>query len=269
MQLDPLLLLSFLPRFEKYCDDLKRKGSDRTAQESHVLNTVVVLIDYLRKDYAATLAKVANLTAHGEITFDTLFAIFVPHTTVIADCPVTGEPRAFELVSATKLPTVSGGVYDLICESVDAAFDADPDAESTGGPGPRRGAAAFNPAAPLHSQPIMMPPPVPMGGVPGMDPTLQRAAGKMFGRVQSRIFVPHFKGTVKINSLEVYPIEHHANPGALEMALIERGKKWLALRGVHHMQYKGTATYSLSVGAQKTSIKYNVCAPFQWSVPLL
>ena len=59
-----------------------------------MLKTVDVLVDYLRKDYSATLAKVANLTAHGEITFDTLFAIFVPHTTVVADCPVTGAGSA-------------------------------------------------------------------------------------------------------------------------------------------------------------------------------
>ena len=59
-------------------------------------------IELLRRDYAATLAKVASLTAHGEITFDTLFALFVPRTIVLADCPVTGEPRAFELVSATR-----------------------------------------------------------------------------------------------------------------------------------------------------------------------
>ena len=95
-QLDPLLLLAFLPKFEKYQENLKRKTA-RTAQESHVLTTVGVLIDYLRKDYAATLAKVANLTAHGEITFDTLFAIFVPHTTVVAPMRTSADPSAVDI----------------------------------------------------------------------------------------------------------------------------------------------------------------------------
>ena len=253
VQLDPLLLLAFLPKFEKYQDDLKSKTA-RTASESHVLTTVGVLIDYLRKDYAATLAKVANLTEHGEITFDTLFAVFVPGTRLIADCPVTGEPRAFELVSATKVQSIAGGgVYDLICESVDAARDTDP--EGDGGAG--LGAAAFNPAAPRFDPHVFMPPP-PMPGQIGVDAAMQRASGKTFGRVQSRIFIKHFKGTTKINSLDAYPIEYHANPGTLELALIERGKKWLSLRGIHHMQYTGAATYTVNMSGDKKGIKFNV-----------
>ena len=53
------MLLAFLPRFEKYRDNLEAKR-DRSAEEGHVLKTVGVLIDYLRKDYSATLSKVAN-----------------------------------------------------------------------------------------------------------------------------------------------------------------------------------------------------------------
>ncbi|KAI0767681.1 hypothetical protein C8Q74DRAFT_1370418 [Fomes fomentarius] len=229
LELDPLLLLAFLPRFEKYRKDLEAKH-DRSTEETYVLRTVSILIDYLRKDYSATLAKVANLTKHGEITFDTLFAIF--------------------LGSATKIQTLSGGAYDLICESVDAIDDAD----SSGTSG-AYGAGAFNPAAPIMPMSPYLPPPI-SGSV---DVGLKQASGQTYGRVQSRMFVPFFKGTVKINTLDIYPIEYHHNPGQLEMALMARGRKWVSLRGIHHKQYHGPATYSLSgIGGSKKAIKYNI-----------
>ncbi|KAH9934528.1 P-loop containing nucleoside triphosphate hydrolase protein [Epithele typhae] len=257
LELDPLLLLAFLPRFEAYRDDLTRKTS-RTLQDDNILKTVNALLEYLHKDYAATLSKLTNLMEHGEITFDTLFAIFVPRSILVADCPITGEPRAFELVSAQKLTAVSGGVYDLICESVDASHDEDPAAAADEDGAPAGHRAAFNPALSSNLANVMSLPPMMHPPPPGNDWGLQRASGKTFGRVQSRVFVPFFKGTVKVNSLDVYPIGYHANAGALETALVARGRKWLALRGVHHMHYVGPATYTLSTGMGKKSIKYNV-----------
>ena len=219
-----------------------------------------MLVDYLRKDYAATLAKVANLTAHGEVTYDTLFAVFVPGTVVVAACPVTGEPRAFELVSANKVSMTSTGVYELVCESVDADADAEPHAGGGAAPTFNPAAPAFNPAAPAFNPaaPPFIPPMPPSPGCP--DPELARAGGRAFGRVQNRIFVPFFRGTVKIDSLEVYPVQYHATPSALEAKLVARGQKWLALRGVHHMQYEGPATYTMSSSGTKGVAKHNVSA---------
>ena len=249
--MDPYLLLAFLPQFERYLEDLRAKR-DLTTEQSYVMKSVTVLLEYLRKDYSATLSKVANLTAHGEITFDTLFAVFVPRTTVVTECPITGEPRAFQLVSATKIQTLSGGVYDLICESIDAVDETDASG-STGA----YGAGAFNPAQPVYTPSPYMPPPPPMPGM--VDAGIKQASGKTYGRVQSRMFLPYFKGTVKINSLDVYPLKYHPNAVHLEMSLIARGKKWVSLRGVHHMQYSGRATYTISAaGGCKTSINYNV-----------
>lgn len=216
------------------------------------MKTVNILIDYLRTDYKGTIAKIANLTAHGEITFDTLFALFVPRTVVVTECPTTGEPRAFQIVSATQIKTtIAGGVYDLICESVDA-FDDESESGSCGA----YGAASFNPgASPIGGYVPYMPSPP---GMNSQDMDMQRAAGKPYGRVQSRIFVSSFKGTVKISSLDVYPIAYHPDAGRLEMSLIARGRKWLELRGIHHMQYDGPAGYTFSVGGSKSKIKYRV-----------
>ncbi|KAI0672088.1 P-loop containing nucleoside triphosphate hydrolase protein [Trametes maxima] len=253
LELDPHLLLAFLPQFEQYRDDLRKK-SNRSVEQTNLLKTVDILIDYLRKDYKATIAKVDSLTAHGEITYDTLFALFVPRTVVVTECPITGEPRAFQLVSATQIKTTFSSVYDLICESVDAFEDS----ASTAGARGTYGISSFIPAGTTPGSPFPYIPPSPQMGATGTDTDIRRASGKLYGRVQSRIFLPHFKGTVPINSLDVYPIKYHPEAGRIEMSLIERGKKWMSLRGIHHMQYDGPAAYTVSFSGCKNTIKHNV-----------
>ena len=216
-----------------------------------------MLIDYLNRDYAATLAKVANLAAHGETTYDTLFAHFVPRTPVVAECPVTGEPRAFHLVSAKRSET-SGGVFELLCESVDAL---DEPRGASGG----HGAGMFSPASPGDNNMsgvfdrYNLPAPL---QIETADVALRRVSGRTYGRVQHRMFLPYFKGTVKICSLDVYPLAFHPQAELLQQALTERGKKWVSLRGIHHMQYDGSASYTVGARgvAMKQTVKFEVCA---------
>lgn len=118
LQLDPQLFLAFLPQFQSYRDDLKAKENP-SEEECYVLATVDVLIDYLRKDYRATVASIENLTSHGEINFDLLYAIMVPRTTLVTKCPMTEELQALQLMSATKIKTPGGWAYTLICEGID------------------------------------------------------------------------------------------------------------------------------------------------------
>lgn len=188
------------------------------------MNTVVVLIDYIRKDFKSTIATIANLTSHGEITFDLLYAIMVPRTVLVTTCPVTGEPRALRLISATKIRTMSGALFDLLCESMDAVDDNNA-----------------------------------MAGDISAEAEVRRAGGgRAFGKVQNRVIIVGFMGTVKINTLEAYPIKYHANETELRKQLLERGRKWTSLRGVHHMQYKGTAALVSGTGGGMKVIKYNV-----------
>ncbi|KAM5546005.1 hypothetical protein V8D89_000131 [Ganoderma adspersum] len=252
LELDPYLLLTFLPRFEEYRRTLEQKPN-RSTEQSYVLQTVTVLVDYLRRDYAATLSKVANLAAHGETTYDTLFAHFVPRMPVVAECPVTGEPRAFHLVSALRSETL-GGAFELLCESVDAL-------DEPRGSGGGYGAGVFNPASPGNNISGLLPyypPPSPQ--LETADAALRRASGKTYGRVQHRMYLPYFKGTVKICSMDVYPLAFHPQARLLEKALTERGRKWVGLRGVHHMQYDGSASYTVGgrgMGAKQT-VKFEV-----------
>lgn len=211
MQLDPHLLVTFLPQFESYRDELKQKKGN-TTEESHIRSSVSVLIDYLRKDYRSSLASIAKLTSRGEITFELLYAILVPRSILITECPITREPRAVHLVSSTEIK--HGGIigyYDLLCESVDAA---------------NLNTVADNWNA--HSA----------------EAEVNKAgAGKAYGWIQHRIIIPFFRGTMKISALDAYPIKYHHAPEELKKRLVARGRKWAKLRGVHHMQYKGTATW--------------------------
>ncbi|EMD36703.1 hypothetical protein CERSUDRAFT_114643 [Gelatoporia subvermispora B] len=226
LQVDPQLFIAFLPHFEEYQKALVSKR-DRSTEEEHVLSTVGVLINYIRTDYRGTVARIANLTAHGEITFDLLYALFVPRTVVATECPVTCEPRALQLLSANRVKTLGGAAYDLICESVDAvdANDAPYDYSAVG----------------------------------RVDTEVQKAGvGKTYGRVQSRMIIPQFKGTVKISELDVFPLKYHPAEAEMRKLLLARGRKWLSLRTIHHMQYKATAVMQVPFGTSKKMVKYNV-----------
>ena len=220
-----------------------------------MLGAVGVLLDYLRKDYRGTLARIASLTAHGEITFDLLYAILVPRTTVVTECPVTGEPRALEIVSATKVVTPMCSLYSLVCESVDSTEEgAHPGHRSEKPTTSARDRLAKLRAARTRKRGAA----APANNNDRTTSSLAALKGPSFGRVQSKIVIFAFKGTEKINTLEAYPIQYHADPEGLKALLLERGRKWASLRGIHHMHYTGTAALSASVGGGKKLLKYNV-----------
>jgi hypothetical protein len=74
------------------------------------------------------------------------------------------------------------------------------------------------------------------------------------GRVQTIVHIRPM-GTVKIDSLDAYPLKFHADPEGLKESIMKRGKKWVSLIGVHHKQFDGLA--ALKVGEKL--IKHNVC----------
>jgi hypothetical protein len=75
------------------------------------------------------------------------------------------------------------------------------------------------------------------------------------GRVQTIVYIRPMAGTVKIDSLDAYPLKFHADPEGLKESIRKRGKKWVSLIGVHHKQFDGLA--ALKVGEKL--IKHNVC----------
>ncbi|ETN37790.1 uncharacterized protein HMPREF1541_07413 [Cyphellophora europaea CBS 101466] len=65
--------------------------------------------------------------------------------------------------------------------------------------------------------------------------------GKSFGMGSMSVQVPSFQGVRRIPTLDCYPLQYHRDPEALRTQLIERGKKFVALEGVHYKYHKGMA----------------------------
>ena len=123
--MEPELFLGFLPAFEEYRDKLAASKKTASDEDKHVLSSVQVLIDYLYKDWKRTIATIRNLTSHGEITYELLYAVFVPRTIVVTRCPSSDELRALEVISAAQVVTLSGAFMDLTLESLDLVDEHD------------------------------------------------------------------------------------------------------------------------------------------------
>ncbi|KPM40325.1 hypothetical protein AK830_g6217 [Neonectria ditissima] len=78
--------------------------------------------------------------------------------------------------------------------------------------------------------------------------------GKKFGYGSLSENIPEFHGAKKITSLPCYPIKYHQNEQQLRKDLIERGKKFVSLSGVHYKSYQGMAFLK----RKKMIIKFNV-----------
>lgn len=84
------------------------------------------------------------------------------------------------------------------------------------------------------------------------------------GKIQTTVCLRPVRGTVKIDSLDAYPIKFHPDEEGLRETIMKRGKKWVSLIGVHHKQYDGIAALK---GSDSLS-RHNVCVFFfGWNGP--
>jgi hypothetical protein len=65
--------------------------------------------------------------------------------------------------------------------------------------------------------------------------------GKILGEAITKFRIPHFRGSMQINLLYVYPFKFHTKAEELRKDLIECGRKFVSLMGIHHQQYEGYA----------------------------
>jgi hypothetical protein len=82
--------------------------------------------------------------------------------------------------------------------------------------------------------------------------------GVVAGRVQTVIFIKSIRGTVRIDSLDVYPARYHRDEKNLQEAIINRGKKWVSLIGLHHMQYEGIGALKCGDKILRHSVKSRI-----------
>ena len=78
--------------------------------------------------------------------------------------------------------------------------------------------------------------------------------GKAFGMGTMEVDVDSFKGARKITSLATYPLKYHKDQSALRKQLIERGKKFVALKGMNYRFHKGMAFYKKKRTVGKVNI---------------
>lgn len=78
--------------------------------------------------------------------------------------------------------------------------------------------------------------------------------GKTFGMGTMAVEVEQFKGPRKISSLACYPLKYHKDSESLKQQLIERGKKFVALRGMNYRFHKGMGFYK----KKRQVIKVNI-----------
>ncbi|GKT44370.1 ATPase family AAA domain-containing protein 3A [Colletotrichum spaethianum] len=78
--------------------------------------------------------------------------------------------------------------------------------------------------------------------------------GKQFGYGTLCEEVPEFRGARKINSLSAFSLDFHKDKVAIKAALIDRGKKFVQLGGVHYRSHQGLAYYK----KKKAVIKVNI-----------
>ncbi|KKK14841.1 hypothetical protein AOCH_004934, partial [Aspergillus ochraceoroseus] len=78
--------------------------------------------------------------------------------------------------------------------------------------------------------------------------------GKSFGMGTMAAEVESFKGARKITSLGCYPLKYHREAEEIKLKLIERGKKFVAMRGMNYRFHKGMAFYK----KKRSVIKVNI-----------
>ncbi|KAH8705964.1 hypothetical protein BGW36DRAFT_286699 [Talaromyces proteolyticus] len=78
--------------------------------------------------------------------------------------------------------------------------------------------------------------------------------GKTFGMGNMAADVESFKGARKITSLACYPLKYRRDADDVKTKLIERGKKFVALRGMNYRFHKGMAFFK----KKRSVIKVNI-----------
>lgn len=78
--------------------------------------------------------------------------------------------------------------------------------------------------------------------------------GKQFGFGNIMDEISEFRGARKITSLGVFPLEYLKNKDQIREQLIERGKKFVSLSGVHYRSHHGMAFFK----KKKAMIKVNI-----------
>lgn len=220
-QIDPQILIAWLPALQNHVTSLSAAlppTADPASPESLTLAHLAHLTSFVASEHAATIDEVNALLAHDEITFALLWAILLPRTVLYTRCAVTGAPRAVRLVHAEQCSRGQATFWRVDAEYVE--YNVEAFAERDGG----------------GSAELAVAPPFGLANLASLE-------------------IPSFKGAAKITSLPVYPVKWYRGWESLRSRLVERGRKWVGLQGVHHRHYNATGYHYKDM----KFVKLNVC----------
>jgi hypothetical protein len=89
-----------------------------------------------------------------------------------------------------------------------------------------------------------------------IDRTATRSVG--VGKIQTVVCLRPVRGTVKIDSLDAYPVKFHPDEEKLRETIVKRGKRWVSFIGVHHKQYDGIAALKCSDSLSRHNVRSRI-----------
>lgn len=119
IQINPQLLLAFLPQLKTYLEDSTPSCDNQTTTDH-----LSFLIQFLENEYASTLTKIHALLSNHEVTFDLLWSVFLPRSILFTTCQTTSEPRAVRLLEIDQPSDRHSEPYwRLLCEYVNGTWE--------------------------------------------------------------------------------------------------------------------------------------------------
>ncbi|KAG0129740.1 hypothetical protein HOY82DRAFT_487773 [Tuber indicum] len=195
---EPNLLFNYLPQLEN--ELAKAKAVSEEQQNKTLISHLTLFNDYISTDYASTIKKLYPLLEHYEITFDLLWALFLPNTLIYTICAGSNEPRCLKLDWGEQKETLDRGkFFQLDCHYVE--YD-----------------------------------------------------GKTYGEASAVLEIDEFRGARRIDSLGVFPLAYHEDEEDVRERLIERGRKFGSLKGMHYKYYKGLAFFKRKRGVVRVNV---------------
>jgi len=78
--------------------------------------------------------------------------------------------------------------------------------------------------------------------------------GKTYGEASAVLEIDEFRGARRIDSLGVFPLAYHEDEEDVRERLIERGRKFGSLKGMHYKYYKGLAFFKRKRGVVRVNV---------------
>jgi len=82
--------------------------------------------------------------------------------------------------------------------------------------------------------------------------------GAVFGEVSASLGIAKFAGIKRIVNLAAFPLAYHPRRSEMRTSLVERGRRFVSLLGVHHLQYYGNAFFMEKAEVVEVPVKSRI-----------